>query len=137
MTSFRNGKEESYMHKCEISIFAEDSACGMWRLQTNEPTLVRVMNERAKQPRSPWSIVGRGLTATDPMIYRRSFSSSTKAKISLERILMRMDAEPYELVNVTVGRGWGVQRTSAGSNQLKRCHSSPNISFTETEKEVA
>ena len=124
-------------HQIETSIFAEDRACGMWRLQTNEPTLVKIMNERAKQPRSPWEITGRGLTATDPMIYRRTFSSSAKAKISLERILMRMDAEPYKLVNVTVGRGWEVQRASAGSNQLKRCHSSPNTSFTETEKEVA
>jgi hypothetical protein len=133
MTSFRNGKEESSMHNYETSIFAEDRACGMWRLQTNEPTLVKVMNERAKQPRSPWKITGRGLTATDPMIYRRSFSSSTKAKISLERLLMRMDAEPYELVNVTVGKGWEVQRALRRENGLKPCHSSLNSESAEGE----
>lgn len=109
------------------SIFAEHHVSGMWRLQTNEPTLVKVMNERAKQRRSPWSIVGRGLTATDPMIYCRAFSSSTKARVSLERILMRIDAEPYELVNVSVGRGWEVQRPSASLNQPKHCHTSPLI----------
>jgi hypothetical protein len=125
------------MRKHETSIFAELESCGFWRLQTDDPTLVKIMNERAKQPRSPWKIVGRGLTVNDPMIYRRTFSSSTKAKISFERTLMRMDAEPYELVKVTVGRGWEVQRPSRGSNQLKRCHSSPQISHLPEEKEVA
>ena len=74
-----------------------------------------------------------GTTATDPMIYRRSFSSSTKAKISLERLLMRMDAEPYELVNVTVGKGWEVQRALRRENGLKPCHSSLNSESAEGE----
>ena len=109
----------------ETSIFAEDRSSGMWRLQTNDPTLVVKMNGRAKQPASPWTIAGRGLTQSDPMIYRRAFSSSTKAKISLERILMRMDAEPYELIKVSVGMGWQVESPSARSNLAKRCHTSP------------
>ena len=112
-------------YKTQTSIFAEDRSSGMWRLQTNEPMLVSVMNGRAKQPRSPWKITGRGLTASDPMIYRRTFSSSTKARISFERILMRMDAEPYELVNLSDGIGWEVERPSASSNLPNRCHSLP------------
>lgn len=109
----------------ETSIFAEDRSSGMWRLQTNEPALVAIMNGRAKQPASPWTIVGRGLTANDPMIYQRTFSSSTKARISLERILMRMDAEPFELVDVSVSIGWEVERPSARRNPSNRCHTSP------------
>ena len=89
------------MHQIESSLFAELESSGFWRLQTNEPSLIKVMNARAKQPGSPWMIIGRGLKATDPMIYRREFSSSTKAKKSLERILTRLDAEAHELVNVT------------------------------------
>jgi hypothetical protein len=114
------------MHKYETSIFAELESCGFWRLQTNDPTLVKVMNARAKQTGSPWMITGRGLTATDPMIYRREFSSSTKAKKSFERILTRLDAQEHELVNVTHGKGWVFQSPSVASNQPKRCQASPN-----------
>ena len=114
------------MHQIESSLFAELESSGFWRLQTNEPSLIKVMNGRAKQPGSPWMITGRGLTATDPMIYRREFSSSTKAKKSFERILTRLDAEAHELVNVTHGKGWVFQSPSVASNQPKRCHTSPN-----------
>ena len=126
MNIFSNGKGESSMHKYETSIFAELESSGFWRLQTNDATLVRVMSGRAKQPSSPWTVVGRGLTATDPMIYRREFSSSTKAKKSFERILTRLDAQEHELVNVTHGKGWISQSPSVASNQPKRCHTSPN-----------
>ena len=114
------------MHQIETSLFAELESSGFWRLQTNDATLVRVMSGRAKQPSSPWTVVGRGLTATDPMIYRREFSSSTKAKKSFERILMRINAEAHELVNVTHGKGWVFQSPSVASNQPKRCQASPN-----------
>ena len=114
------------MHQIETSLFAELESSGFWRLQTNEPSLIKVMNGRAKQPGSPWMITGRGLTATDPMIYRREFSSSTKAKKSFERILTRLDAQEHELVNVTHGKGWISQSPSVASNQPKRCHTSPN-----------
>jgi len=114
------------MHQIETSLFAELESSGFWRLQTNEPSLIKVMNGRAKQPGSPWMITGRGLTATDPMIYRREFSSSTKAKKSFERILMRINAEAHELVNVTHGKGWVFQSPSVASNQPKRCQASPN-----------
>jgi len=87
----------------QTSLFAELESCGYWRLQTNEPVLIKIMNGRAKQTGSPWVITGRGLIATDPMIYRREFSSSTKAKKSFERILTRLDAGAHELVNVTHG----------------------------------
>jgi hypothetical protein len=110
----------------ETSLFAELESCGYWRLQTNEPVLIKIMNGRAKQTGSPWVITGRGLIATDPMIYRREFSSSTKAKMSLERILTRLDAQEHELVNVTHGKGWVSQSPSVASNQPKRCHASPN-----------
>ena len=113
-------------HQIHTSIFAELESSGFWRLQTNEPSLIKVMNGRAKQPGSPWMITGRGLTATDPMIYRREFSSSTKAKKSFERILMRINAEAHELVNVTHGKGWVFQSPSVASNQPKRCQASPN-----------
>ena len=126
MNLFSNGEGESSMHKYETSLFAELESCGYWRLQTNEPSLIKVMNGRAKQPGSPWMITGRGLTATDPMIYRREFSSSTKAKKSFERILTRLDAEAHELVKVTHGKGWVFQSPSVASNQPKRCHTSPN-----------
>jgi len=137
MISFTIGKEVKSMRKHETSLFAEDRSCGMWRLQTNEPALVAKMNGRAKQPASPWTITCRGLTVEDPMIYRRPFSSSTKARISLERILMRMDAEPYELVKVGIGIGWAVKRPSVRRNKLNRCHTSPNTKRVEMEKEVA
>jgi hypothetical protein len=114
------------MHQIETSLFAELESSGFWRLQTNEPSLIKVMNGRAKQPGSPWMITGRGLTATDPMIYRREFSSSTKAKKSFERILTRLDAQEHELVNVTHGKGWVFQSPSVASNQPKRCQASPN-----------
>ena len=114
------------MHQIETSLFAELESSGFWRLQTNEPSLIKVMNGRAKQPGSPWMITGRGLTATDPMIYRREFSSSTKAKKSFERILTRLDAQEHELVNVTHGKGWISQSPSGASNQPKRCQASPN-----------
>ena len=110
----------------ETSLFAELESCGYWRLQTNEPVLIKIMNGRAKQTGSPWVITGRGLIATDPMIYRREFSSSTKAKMSLERILTRLDAQEHELVNVTHGKGWVSQSPSVASNQPKRCQASPN-----------
>jgi len=110
----------------ETSLFAELESCGYWRLQTNEPVLIKVMNARAKQSGSPWKITGRGLTATDPMIYRREFSSSTKAKMSFERILTRLDAEAHELVKVTHGKGWEIQSPSVASNQPKHCQASPN-----------
>ena len=110
----------------QTSLFAELESCGYWRLQTNEPVLIKIMNGRAKQTGSPWVITGRGLIATDPMIYRREFSSSTKAKMSLERILTRLDAQEHELVNVTHGKGWVSQSPSVASNQPKRCHASPN-----------
>ena len=113
------------MHQIETSLFAELESCGYWRLQTNEPTLVKIMNARAKQSGSPWVITGRGLIATDPMIYRREFSSSTKAKKSFERILTRLDAGAHELVNVGVGKGWVFQSPSGASNQPKRCYTSP------------
>ena len=110
----------------ETSLFAELESCGYWRLQTNEPVLIKIMNGRAKQTGSPWVITGRGLIATDPMIYRREFSSSTKAKKSFERILTRLDAGAHELVNVTHGKGWVFQSPSGASNQPKRCHTLPN-----------
>ena len=110
----------------QTSLFAELESCGYWRLQTNEPVLIKIMNGRAKQTGSPWVITGRGLIATDPMIYRREFSSSTKAKKSLERILTRLDAQEHELVNVTHGKGWVSQSPSVASNQPKRCQASPN-----------
>jgi len=126
MNLFSNGEGESSMHKYETSLFAELESCGYWRLQTNEPVLIKIMNARAKQPDSPWMITGRGLTATDPMIYRREFSSSTKAKMSLERILTRLDAQEHEMINVGVGKGWVSQSPSVASNQPKRCQASPN-----------
>ena len=110
----------------QTSLFAELESCGYWRLQTNEPVLIKIMNGRAKQTGSPWVITGRGLIATDPMIYRREFSSSTKAKKSFERILTRLDAGAHELVNVTHGKGWVSQSPSVASNQPKRCQASPN-----------
>ena len=114
------------MHQIETSLFVELESSGFWRLQTNEPSLIKVMNGRAKQPGSPWMITGRGLTATDPMIYRRESSSSTKAKKSFERILTKLDAQEHELVNVTHGKGWISQSPSVASNQPKRCQASPN-----------
>lgn len=96
----------------EISFFAEHKGSGYWRLQTNELTLVRVMNERSRHPKSPWNIAGRGQRASDPMIYRRKFSSSTKARQWLERILIRMDTKSYDLCPVAVGFGWFVCRPS-------------------------
>lgn len=116
----------------DTSFFAEQERCGYYRLQTNEPRLVQVMNERAKQPRSPWKITGKGLTQSDPMIYRRTFTSSIKAKTSFERILMRMDDRRYKLEPVAVGFGWNVQwyteinkTPSEANNASKCCHSSP------------
>ena len=110
----------------ETSLFAELESCGYWRLQTNEPVLIKVMNARANQSASPWKITGRGLKATDPMIYRREFSSSTKAKMSLGRILTRLDAQEHELVNVTHGKGWKIQSPYIEEKSLKQCHTSPN-----------
>ena len=112
-------------HQIHTSIFAELESSGFWRLQTNDPTLVKVMNARAKQPGSPWRVTGRGLSATDPMIYRRTFSSSTKARVSLERILTRLDAQEHELINVGVGKGWVFQSPPTRENASKRCHTSP------------
>ncbi len=114
------------MHQIETSLFAELESSGFWRLQTNEPSLIKVMNGRAKQPGSPWMITGRGLTATDPMIYRREFSSSTKAKKSFERILTRLDAQEHEMINVGVGKGWVFQSPPTRENASKHCHTSPN-----------
>lgn len=96
----------------QTSFFAEDRHNGFYRLQTTEPRLIQVMNERAKQPRSPWQVTGRGLTQSDPMIYRRTFSSSTKAREWFDRTLMRMDDSEYKLSPVSVGFGWEVLRPS-------------------------
>tara|TARA_B110000208_G_scaffold115713_1_gene141986 strand:+ start:219 stop:545 length:327 start_codon:yes stop_codon:yes gene_type:complete len=101
-------------HQIETSIFAEDSTCGFWRLQSNEPALIEKMNQLAEQTRSPWKITGEALAAGSPWLYRRRFSSTTDAREAFTRILMRMDAEEFELIPVAVGLGWSVNRV--GSN---------------------
>ena len=116
MTSFRSGKEGSSMHKYETSIFAELECSGYWRLQSDEPSLTAKLRHRASEKSSPWSITGTPMNAKSPWIFRRRFTCSTNAKKSLERILMRLDAEPFELVDLIDGKGWNVKRPSARRN---------------------
>jgi hypothetical protein len=99
-------------HQIETSIFAEDHTCGFWRLQTNEPALIAKMNQLAEKTRSPWKVTGEALTIGSPWLYRRRFSSTTDARETFTRILMRMDAEEFELIPVALGRGWSVKRPS-------------------------
>jgi hypothetical protein len=102
------------VHPIETSIFAEDRACGFWRLQANEPALIAKMNQLTEQARSPWEVTGEALVVGSPWIYRRKFSSSPDARETFTRILMQVDADGFELIPVTVGRGWSVNRV--GSN---------------------
>lgn len=122
----------------DTSFFAEQERCGYYRLQTNEPRLVQVMNERAKQPRSKWQVSGRGLTQSDPMIYRRTFSSSTKARQWLDRTLMRMDDSEYKLKDLAVGFGWSVVRPSAQKKRPSASNKAPECCDSSPQtKEVA
>lgn len=109
----------------ETSIYAEKEACGFWRLQTNDIAVSEIMSKRSKQVRSPWIIVGRGLTLNDPMIYRRQYSSSTKARLGLERILSKIAVEYDELLPVDIGKGWIAQPLSSKNKGVNCCHSSP------------
>jgi hypothetical protein len=97
----------------ETSLFAELESSGFWRLQSNEPALIEKMNQLVEQTRSPWKVAGEALTVGSPWLYRRKFSSSTDARETFTRILMRMDAEEFELVPVTHGCGWSVKRPSS------------------------
>lgn len=87
-------------------MFPEDSCCGMWRLQTDEPALIKKMQHRTYQSGSPWQVTGRG----DIWIFRRSFANSTKAKKCLERTLMRMDENSFKLKPLQGWKGWDVVR---------------------------
>jgi hypothetical protein len=100
-------------HQIETSLFAELETSGFWRLQTNEPALIEKMNQLAEQARSPWKVTGEALADGSPWIYRRRFSSTTDAREKFTRILMRMDAEEFELIPVAFGNGWSVKRPSS------------------------
>lgn len=100
-------------HQIQTSLFAELETSGFWRLQTNEPALIAKMNQLAEQTRSPWKVTDEALAVGSPWIYRRKFSSTTDARETFTRILMRMDAEEFELVPVALGCGWSVKRPSS------------------------
>lgn len=83
-------------------MFPEEKCCGMWRLQTDYPGLIERMQHRTYQGESKWKVTGRG----DIWIFRKSFASSTKAKQHLERTLMRMDENPFNLRPLLGWKGW-------------------------------
>lgn len=87
-------------------MFPEEKCCGMWRLQTDEPALIERLQHRTYQKDSKWSVTGRG----DIWIFRKSFPSSAKAKESLNRTLMQMDENPFELKPLQGWKGWEVIR---------------------------
>ena len=105
---------------CDTVFFPEDYSKGIWRLQTTDMDLIYKLNERSNHPNSPWRVVGRGLRVTDPMIYARSFSSITKAKDSLARILKYKPHDSYVIAPLTNGKGFAV-KPNPSTNIIKMC----------------
>lgn len=105
----------------ETSFFAELESAGYWRLQSNNPELIRKLRRRSSGANSPWSIVLTPGLRNSPWLFRRRFSDASKARHSFERILMSLSSEPFELVPVTVGKGWEVKRppTAKGSRKMR------------------
>lgn len=62
----------------------------------------------------------RGLRVTDSMIYARSFSSITKAKDSLARILKYKPQGSYVFAPLTNGKGFAV-KPNPSTNIIKMC----------------
>ena len=123
----------------ESSIFAELECSGYWRLQSNEPSLTAKLRHRASEESSPWSITGTPLNAKSPWVFRRRFTCSTNAKKSLERIMIKLDAEPFELVSLIDDcKGWTIKRPSAARNKVKlNARLTENQQCNGEEKEVA
>jgi len=122
----------------ETSIFAELECSGYWRLQSDEPSLTAKLRHRASEKSSPWSITGTPLNAESPWIFRRRFTCSTNAKKSLERIMMKLDAESFELVSLMDHKGWSVKRPSVARNRGKvDARLTENEQCNGEEKEVA
>ncbi len=122
----------------ETSIFAELECSGYWRLQSDEPSLTAKLRHRASEKSSPWSITGTPLNAESPWIFRRRFTCSTNAKKSLERIMMKLDAESFELVSLIDYKGWSVKRPSVARNRGKvDARLTENEQCNGEEKEVA
>lgn len=105
----------------ETSLYPEDQCSGHWKLQSYEEPLCAKMRHRCSEKSSPWTITGTPGNSKSPWIFRRSFASSENARKSLERILMRLDAEDYEIVHEGHGKGFVVKRPSGGQN-LREVH---------------
>ena len=103
----------------ETCIFPELDCSGFWRLQSTEPALVKKLRSYARDKSSPWTVAGTPVNNKSPWIFRRSFTASKNAKISLDRILMRLDAEDFELTPLTQGKGWLVKRLSGSGKSSK------------------
>lgn len=103
----------------ETCIFPELECSGFWRLQSTEPALVKKLRSYARDESSPWTVAGTPVNNKSPWIFRRSFTTSKNAKISLDRILMRLDAEDFELTHPTQGKGWLVKRPSESGKSSK------------------
>jgi hypothetical protein len=86
-------------------LFPEDEREGLWRLQTDNPVLIALMQERAWQSSSPWRQVGGGTS----FIYCRWFASSRNAKDAVTRILKKLPAEAFGFVKAYPGIGWEIK----------------------------
>jgi hypothetical protein len=100
-------------------MFPEDQCSGFWRLQTYEEALSVKMRHRSSDKSSPWKTTGIPGNSKSPWIFRRRFASSENARKSLDRILMRLDAEPYEIIHEGQGKGFRIHRPSVSDNHAK------------------
>lgn len=79
-----------------------DSATGDWKIQTDDPELIKVMRERCHNPRSPWRVVGRG----DIWMFARYYYGSKEAKRGFQRILDGSALFSYTLSPIKGKSGW-------------------------------
>jgi hypothetical protein len=90
---------------------------GPWRLQTDYPLLIELMQQRHWQKSSPWKQVGCGTS----FIYCRGFYCSRDAKNSVTRILQKLPAEGFEFVELRQDIGWEIRIPSSPQVPQNSC----------------